>query len=33
MQDDEDFDGTLLVETILNAPDVSYAALYSPVGG
>jgi hypothetical protein len=30
MEDDDEIDTTLLVETILNAPDVSYAALYSP---
>jgi len=32
MQNDEEFDGTLLVETLLGGPDVSYAALYSPMG-
>ena len=32
MQEDEEFDETLLVETLLGGPDVSYAALYSPIG-
>jgi hypothetical protein len=31
-QDDDPIDKTLLVETILGAPDLTYAALYSPAG-
>jgi hypothetical protein len=32
MQEDEEFDETLLVETLLGGPDVSHAAPYSPIG-
>jgi hypothetical protein len=31
-EDDDPIDKTLLVETILGAPDLTYAALYSPAG-